>query len=121
MSWLFSIVGDSNVRRNMTGLNIASRETMKKAQIVDCPAITSLDASLNQVRVESNVCIVAVITDFLLTAGDCGTVSSSIDPILDSFSKRLIAFCAARQDLQVCLETPLIRTIYTRQSVIELV
>ena len=113
MSWLFSIVGDSNVRRNMTGLNIASRETMKKAQIVDCPAITSLDASLNQVRVESNVCIVAVITDFLLTAGDCGTVSSSIDPILDSFSKRLIAFCAARQDLQVCLETPLIRTIYT--------
>ena len=31
VSRLFTIIGDSNVRRNMTGLNVASREAMKKA------------------------------------------------------------------------------------------
>ena len=42
---LFSIVGDANVRRNMTGLNIASRATMKSAQIIDCVQISGLDAT----------------------------------------------------------------------------
>ena len=101
MSWLFSIVGDSNVRRNMTGLTMASREVMKTSQIIDCGSLSSLDAALGEVRKESNVCIVATITDFLLTSGDCGTISSAVDPVLDSFRGKLTAFCNARQDLQV--------------------
>ena len=101
MSRLFSIVGDSNVRRNMTGLNIASRETMKAAQVIDCTSLLSLEASLTEVRAESNVCIVAAITDFLLASGDCGTISAAIDPILDGFSKRIFSFCNARPTLQV--------------------
>ena len=101
MSRLFSIVGDSNVRRNMTGLNIASREAMKSAQVIDCELISSLEAALAEVRAESNICIVAAITVFLLSPGDCGTVSSTIDPVLDSFSRRLTQFCTSRQDLQV--------------------
>ena len=104
MSWLFSVIGDSNVRRNMTGLNIASREVMKLSQIIDCASLSSLDAALGEVRRESNVCIVATITDFLLTPGDCGTISSAIDPVLDSFKTKLTAFCNARQDLQVRLD-----------------
>ena len=92
MSRLFSIVGDSNVRRNMTGLNIASREAMKSAQVIDCELISSLEAALAEVRAESTICIVAAITGFLLSPGDCGTVSSTIDPVLvkltgHSFSK----------------------------------
>ena len=43
MARLISIIGDGNVRRNMTGLNVASRESMKKAQIIDYAAPSSFD------------------------------------------------------------------------------
>ena len=101
MSRLFSIVGDSNVRRNWTGLNVASRESMKSAQVIDCEDFPSLESSLNEVRAESNTCIIAAVTNFILMSGDCGTISSAVDPLLDSFAKKLTQFCAARQDLQV--------------------
>ena len=35
MARLISIVGDGNVKRNMTGLNTASRESMKNAQVIN--------------------------------------------------------------------------------------
>lgn len=103
-SWLFSIIGDSNVRRNMTSLNIASREAMKKAEVIDCDVITSLDAALSSVRPESNVCIVACITEFLLTAGECGTILSTIDPVLANFAQKLNKFCSIRPTLQVHIQ-----------------
>ena len=43
MSPLFSIIGDSNIRRNMTGLNIASRSSMKSAQIIDCVSLATIE------------------------------------------------------------------------------
>ena len=98
---LFSIVGDANVRRNMIGLNIASRATMKSAQVIDCVQMCNLEAALNKVRAESEVLIVACITEFLISGGDCGTLASSIDPALTSFSTLMHRFCAARQNLQV--------------------
>ena len=101
MSRLCSIVGDSNVQRNMTGLNTASREAMKQAQVTDCEVLASFEAALAEVRAESNVCIIATMTGFILASGDCGTISSAVDPVLDSVSKMLTRFCNARQDLQV--------------------
>ena len=103
MSRLISVVGDSNVRRNMTSLNIASREAMKNAEVIDCSDMTSLDSALANVRSESNQCIVACITEFLLLAGECGTILSAIDPVLSGFAQKLSSFCATRPKLQVLL------------------
>ena len=64
---LFSIIGDANVRRNMTGLNVASREVMKSAQIIDYLGVTPIEQALSEVRDESSVCIVTAITDLLLS------------------------------------------------------
>ena len=99
---LFTIVGDANVRRNMTGLNMASREAMKSAQIIDFNGVTPFASALNDVRQESNVCIIAALTDLLLSNGDCGTISASIDPILTDVCGQLTSFCVARPTLQVC-------------------
>ena len=101
ISRIFSIIGDGNVRRNMTALNIASRESMKNAQIIDFVGNTSIDVALQEVRPESNVCIVAAITDLLLSGGDCGTISSSIDPVLDSFFSAVSGYCVAHPSQQV--------------------
>ena len=101
LSRLFTIVGDSNVRDNMTMLNMASREVMKSAQIIDYIGNGSISVALQEVRPESNVCIVAAITDLLLSGGDCGTIFASIDPSLTSLRDHLVAFCIAKPDLQV--------------------
>ena len=100
---LFSIIGDANVRRNMTGLNMASREVMQNSQILDCVAMATLDTALQGVRAESTVLIVASITEFILSQGDCGTIYSSIDPVLASFSTAMKTFCAFRPQIQVRL------------------
>ena len=98
---LVTIVGDTNVRRNMTGLNIASREAMKSAQILDYNGSGAISAVLNDVRPDSTVCIVAAITDFLLSSGDCGTIFASVDPLLTDFSHQIVGFCNSRPNLQV--------------------
>ena len=101
MSRLLSIVGDSNVIRNLTALNIASREAMKTAQVIDCSLMTSFTVALAQVRAESTACIVSNLTEMLVIAGDCGTIFSTIDPILAEFSQKLSVFCTSRPDLKV--------------------
>ena len=98
---LFSIVGDANVRRNMTGLNIASRETMKTAQVIDYLGVVPIEQALAEVRAESSVCIVAAVTELLLSSGDCGTIFASIDPMLTSFFTSMTIFCRARPNVQV--------------------
>ena len=101
VSRLFSIIGDANVRRNMTGLNIASRESMKSAQILDCSSMSELDTALQDVRPESTVLILASLTEFILASGDCGTIFSSVDPVLASLVTKLVGFCAFKPFLQV--------------------
>ena len=100
VSRLFTVIGDANVRRNMIGMNIASRECMKTAQIIDCSALVGLDQALNEVRAESNVLILASVTEFLLANGDCGTIFSSIDPVLCDLTTKIVGFCAYRPHLQ---------------------
>ena len=99
----FSIIGDANVRRNMTGLNLASREVMKGCQVIDCNTMAALDAALGEVRSESTVLILAAVTEFLITGGFCGTIYSSVDPTLATFSDKINRFCDLHPTLQVNL------------------
>ena len=101
VSKLYTIIGDANVRRNMIGMNIASRESMKAAQIIDCVQMSTLDSALLEVRAESEVLILASITEFLLGNGNTGTLASTVDPVLTSFAAAIHRFCASRQTLQV--------------------
>ena len=100
VSQIFTIVGDGNVRRNMTALNIASRASMKSAQIVDHVGGT-LEQALQVVKPEANVCIIASITDVLISGGDCGTIFSTLDPVLASLHAQITSFCISRPSLQV--------------------
>ena len=109
LSRLFTIIGDANVRRNMTQLNIASRETMKSSQVLPCDDLASLDKAVSEVRPESSVCIIAAITEMLLAADNAGTVSSSIDSVLSSVKVKLVALCTSRQGLKVVVAPPLYR------------
>ena len=101
LSRLFSIIVNSNVLQNMTTLNMASRESMKKAQVISCPPLPELGATLSEVRSESTVCIYAGLTGQLLCATEGNTIYATIDPILAQLRDHLFKLCSARPALQV--------------------
>ena len=107
---LFSVLGDSNVIQNMTTLNMASRESMKKAQLITCPASKDLPSAFEQIRAESNVFLYAAITEHLLAVPEGNTIYSTIDPFFCELRDLLFSLCSARPDLQVVLAPPLYRS-----------
>ena len=119
---LYSVLGDRNVTQNMTTLNMASRETMQKAQLITCPSLQNLQSALDQIRPESTVFIYAAITDHLLSAPDANTIYAMIDPIFCEVKERLFRLCLTRPDLQVLLAPPLYRSrpYWYRQQMTEI-
>ena len=103
------MIGDANIRRNMTGLNMASRDTMKSAQVLPCDGLSSLDPALTQIRPESGICIVACITEMLLSGDDTGTVASCIESVCTVVKGLVVALCTSRPGLQVLVAPPLYR------------
>ena len=83
----------------MTGLNVASREVLKTAQVINFS--NTIEHSLQQVRAESTVCILAFLTDQILAVGFCGTLYASVDPVLDSIKTSVSGYCVSHPGLQV--------------------
>ena len=83
---VFSLLGDSNVVRNMTPFNCRDRPLMKAAQCVPCQRIDVFAESLRQVRAESNVCLMSCVTNFLTRSDSAqGSISQRIEGILMDF------------------------------------
>ena len=101
--WVFTVIGDANVRDNMTTLNMASRESMKKAQVIDYLGVAPFESALQEIRPESSVCIIAAVTDMLLVNGFCGTIAGTIDPPMMAFRDKIGQCCISRPDLQVMI------------------
>ena len=101
---MFSIIGDANVKRNMTNLNIASRQSMKQAQVIEHLGVSPIDQAFQAVRKESTVCIVASVTEMIISGGDCGTISASVDPVFSDLQAKISAFCSANPHLQACYQ-----------------
>ena len=104
---LFTVVGDANVRRNMTSMNMASREAMASARVIDCKELSAMAQCLREVPADSTVCLVQSITSFLVSASFSGTVFGTIDPILTEFAQQLRGFCQTRPSIQVLVAPPM--------------
>ena len=108
---LYAVVGDANVRQNMTAMNRSSREAMATATIIDCAALDSLAQALREVSAETTVCIVQSITSFLVSADGAGTgtIFGAIDPVFEQFNTLVRSFAASRGTLQVLVAPPMYR------------
>ena len=62
---IFSLIGDSNVQRNLVDYNFGGREVMSNAQLIPCTSMSTFAACLPKVRPESNVLIISVLSNFL--------------------------------------------------------
>ena len=83
MARIFSVLGDSNVQRNMGGLSVRDRPLMASAQVIPCGRLEVLAEGLRQVRAESNVCVLSCVTNFITAAeGSTTSVSLRVEPVL---------------------------------------
>jgi len=104
---VYTLIGDVNVKRNVTSLNMASRGVMKSAQFLDVGQLSSVSSVFSNVRQESNVCIFAGFTEFLSSVDYAGTVLGTIDPVLESLQLEIRSFCEARSSVMLILTPPL--------------
>ena len=108
-SHLFTVVGDGNVRRNMTTMNRASRPAMSNAKVIDCLALSTVRSSLLEVPEAANVCIFQSVSAILASSADTGSIFGTIDPVLTELASVLREFCEARSSIQILVAPPMFR------------
>ena len=107
---IYSLIGDSNIRRNMTAMNIASRQVMADCQVLDCPGLNDLEGVLASVRDTSTVCVLSAVSELLVNCEDRGTVQSSVEHVMTTLCGKLHIICKARSGLNVMVAPPMYRT-----------
>ena len=86
MDKIFSVIGDSNVKRHLNPTNCRDRPRMSSAQLIPCGKLEILSECLRNVRDESNVCILSCVTNVLTSSsGGSSTLSLRIEPVLRDF------------------------------------
>ena len=106
---VFSVVGDSNVRQNMTPFNIRDRPGLSDAQLLTASSLEVLPDALRSVRASSNVVILSCITNYLTSSEASSSVSGRVSPLLASFRQTVDSFVASRPETLVMVSPPMFR------------
>ena len=94
MDKVFSIIGDSNILRNMNSMSCRDRPKMLAAQVLPCTKVSLFAESLRGLRGESNVCIVSCVTNFMTSSSEgSSTLGLRLEPILLNFFSQIKAAC----------------------------
>ena len=104
---VYTVIGDANIRRNATAMNLASREAMANAKFIDCKEFSKFAQSLRDVSSDTTVCLIQSVTSFLVATANVGTVFGTIDPVLTEFALQVRDFCSARPSIQVLVAPPM--------------
>ena len=87
----FTIIGDSNVKRNISKTNSRACPQMSGTQFLYCQRLELLDEVLTKIRKESSVCIVSCITNFLASSEEDPMVSKRVEPVIGEFGEAITA------------------------------
>jgi len=104
--YLFSVLGDSNVQRNLVDYNCADRDDMRSAQLVPCTSFTTFAGSFQKIRAESNVLIVSCLSNFIRDSESSADPSGRITGVLQAVRDVLLPYCEANPDLNVMVAPP---------------
>ena len=69
-----TVIGDSNVQRNLLDFNCGNRAVMRDAQLIPCTSLSVFASCLPKVRAETNLLIISILSNFLRDS------ESSTDP-----------------------------------------
>ena len=107
---VFSLLGDSNVHPHINKTSCRAHPSLKGAQVLPCGHLGIFSGTLEKVRPETNVCIVACLTNFLTAADGPSTVSQRVDPVLQQIQTTLNEFCDLSPTRIVLVSPPMYRT-----------
>ena len=106
----FSLLGDSNTKRHMNSTNCRDRPLMSGCQVLPCGRLSMLTEALKAVRNESNVVIIACLTNFLTSSEDTGSSASfRVEPVLLETLDVLGSFASALPECIVVVSPPMYR------------
>ena len=112
---MFTILGDSNVRRNMTQMNCRAGIHMSGAQQISCGKLEVLAESLRAVRFESTICVLSCITNFLTScSGSSSSVSVRIESCLSEVRDTLESACQENPERYFLICPPMYRLVNLR-------
>ena len=105
-----TILGDSNVVRNMTPFNCRDRPLMKGAQCLPCGRFELLAECLRKISNESNVVIISCVTNFLTGSGNVqGSISQRVEGILIELVRLVNGAACEKPDLLFLISPPMYR------------
>ena len=109
----FSIIGDSNISRNMTALNRRASPLMEGCQVISCKKLSTLADCLRSMRSSSDSCIVACLTNFFTDLSSRGNASASgrVEPVFDDLRTVLSEYIAANPDVMLFVSPPMYREL----------
>lgn len=108
----FSILGDSNVARNMTSLNRRASPLMEECQVISCKKLSAFADCLRSMRSSSNTCIVSCFTNFLTdlsSRGSASATSSRVEAVLAEVRDILSEFVGAHPEVLLFVAPPMYR------------
>ena len=107
---VFTLLGDSNIRRHMNKNTFRSNLQVKAAQILPCGNLGILPETLEKIRAESNCCILSCMSNFISDCTGPDSVSQRVEPALQDVRALLDQCCESRPDLKILVAPPMYRT-----------
>ena len=99
MAPIFTLIGDSNLRRHMSRQNCQGRTPMSSAEVKICGRIESFAETLRSMRSTSTVCVIACLTNFLTsTEGASTSAAIRVQPTLIEFRDIILDFCSEQPE-----------------------
>ena len=106
----FALLGDSNVTPHINKTSCRAHPSLKSAQVLACGHLGIFSGTLEKVRQDINVCIIACITNFLSAADGPPNITQRVDPVLQQISATLAEFCEAFPARSFLISPPMYRT-----------
>ena len=105
---VYTLLGDSNIQRNMNSTNCRDRPLMSDAQVIPCGRLEVVAEALRQIRSASNVVILSCVTNCLTgSTDDVSSISIRVEPILKEFQSIVESFaCSPGNEERLILVAP---------------
>lgn len=111
-SRVFSILGDSNIKRHMNDTNRRDRPAMSEAQVIPCSKLALFAASLRTVRETSNVCMISCLSNFLSDSDSTSSnISDRLEPVYKDFFAKIVSGCNDNPDRVYLVFPPMFRSL----------
>jgi len=107
---VYSLLGDSNVRRHYGRTSKSSRPLLKSSQFIACCSFSVFEASIESVRAESSAVILSCMTNFFTECTGSSTLSKRVEPRLLEILDILLAACSSHPGRQFVVSPPMYRT-----------